>query len=703
MKRSSSIKHRFLLFSVVLFFIILVGVVLSMRQIVRVDVSNEIYREAEIQRISLEASVNGEIAIVLKMADSPLIKRYFQNPEDPDLEKIAFEEIAGYRRAFRANSVFWVNDKDKKFYSDDAYVSTLDIQDPNNYWYLMTLNQTEKYNFNINYNPDLKVTNLWINAPVFDSSHKPIGILGTGIDLTAFVNSLYTNYEGDAAIYFFNDAGEITGAKDPKLIADKVTIDKELPGTGAQILARVKNNSGKNTQGTTQNFVQIFTGPHGEIAVSSIPALNWYIAIVQPLAIKDYLKTDMTGVFIAMMGLIVLLFIVFNLILRTFLRPLGGMITALNQISRDWDLMKRLKVHRDDETGDLANFFNSTFEKIRELLHGIKGMAFSLLNTGEELTANMDGTNTAIEKINVTMQGIKGQVLSQGDEVSRTAGSVTRITEGLNNLNDQIALQAASVAQSSSAVEEMLANIRSVTDTLVRNSANISALAESSLAGRTDLQKVSSDIQEIAEESEGLMEINSVMQNIASQTNLLSMNAAIEAAHAGESGKGFAVVADEIRKLAENSSKQSKIISEVLKKIKTSIDIITKSTTVVLERFGTIENEVETVTNQEAEIRRSMEEQGIGSRQILEAIAQLNEVTDRVKRASTDMTSETKEALDMSGNLKQITASVAGSMAEMTGSAEQIVNAVIRAKEISLENKQSIGELSGEIAKFKVD
>jgi len=237
----------------------------------------------------------------------------------------------------------------------------------------------------------------------------------------------------------------------------------------------------------------------------------------------------------------------------------------------------------------------------------------------------------------------------------------------------------------------------------VKIAGNINSLTESSGAGRADLQKVSTDIQEIARESEGLLEVNSVMENIASQTHLLAMNAAIEAAHAGESGKGFAVVAGEIRKLAENSSAQSKTIGAVLKKIKTSIDTITKSTSVVLERFTTIEQEVKIVANQETQIRHAMEEQGIGSRSILEAVTKLNTVTDLVRKASGDMTTESKEVISQSGDLKRITRESAEDMDEMTQSADHMTGAITRVKQISSENKQNIDALSGEIARFKVE
>jgi len=198
------------------------------------------------------------------------------------------------------------------------------------------------------------------------------------------------------------------------------------------------------------------------------------------------------------------------------------------------------------------------------------------------------------------------------------------------------------------------------------------------------------------------LEINSVMQNIAGQTNLLSMNAAIEAAHAGEAGKGFAVVADEIRKLAEDSSVQSKTISDLLRKITGSIEKITHSTENVLKKFAAIDDSVKTVAEQEENILHAMEEQGIGSRQILEGVEKVNDITRQVSSRSEEMLHNSNEVIRESQNLERATQEIESGMNEMATGASQINIAVNHVNEISGKNRRGIDNLIGEVSRFKV-
>jgi methyl-accepting chemotaxis protein len=260
--------------------------------------------------------------------------------------------------------------------------------------------------------------------------------------------------------------------------------------------------------------------------------------------------------------------------------------------------------------------------------------------------------------------------------------------------------QTNSVNVSSSAIEQMTANINSVTKTLADNSRNVAALTEASENGKTGLQLVAQEIQEIAKDSEGLLEINSVMNTIASQTNLLSMNAAIEAAHAGEAGKGFAVVADEIRKLAESSSKQSKTTASMLKKIKASIDNITRSSNEVLDRFGAIDTSVKTVSEHERNILSAMEEQEVGGRQILESIGRLREITASVKDGSTQMAESGNTLVKETDELIKTSKETVDGMNEIIIGINQISNSMGVVNEMSTENNKNFEALKEETNKF---
>jgi len=396
--------------------------------------------------------------------------------------------------------------------------------------------------------------------------------------------------------------------------------------------------------------------------------------------------------------------VIMYFILNITMKPVVKVAETLKDIAEgEGDLTRIIPEKGKDEITELSRFFNQTIAKIRNLVVVIRDEAQKLSGVGSELASNMNETAAAVNQITANIQSIKGRIINQSASVSQTNATMEQVTVNINKLNDHIEEQDNFVSQASSAIEQMVANVQTVTGTLVKNGANVKQLKEASEVGHDGLQEVAADINEIASESEGLMEINSVMANIASQTNLLSMNAAIEAAHAGDLGRGFAVVADEIRKLAESSSVQSKTIGAVLKKIKGSIDKITSSTGNVLDRFEAIDTSIETVAQQEDNIRTAMEEQGQGSKQILDGIGMVNTITRQVKTGSSQMLEGSQEVIRESQNLEKATQEITSGMNEMATGADQINVAVNHINEITIRNREGIDALIREVARFKID
>jgi methyl-accepting chemotaxis protein len=419
---------------------------------------------------------------------------------------------------------------------------------------------------------------------------------------------------------------------------------------------------------------------------------------------RDVNRMTIFTVILAVIGVTVAVIIIY-LVLGAAIKPIIVVSDSLKEIAHgEGDLTKHLTIKSKDEVGDLAKYFNATIGSISTLIKRIKYKINALTNTGHELSANMEKTSKSVDDISANFDGMKAMMGKQEESAANADRAVKDIKNNIDNLNKLIEALSSSINTSSSAVEEMTANIHSVTKTLIENTKNVSELTGASENGKSGLQGVAQKIQEIAKDSEGLLEINAVMNTIASQTNLLSMNAAIEAAHAGEAGKGFAVVADEIRKLAESSSGQSKTTAAMLKKIKASIDSITVSSNEVLSRFEVIDTGVKTVSTHELNIRNAMEEQEVGGKQILESIERLKEISVSVKKGAMDMLASGDELNRQTSEFIKISQdSVAGMNEIVNGAMHEIKTAVVHVDEMSNENSKNFEELKVESNKFKVD
>lgn len=379
--------------------------------------------------------------------------------------------------------------------------------------------------------------------------------------------------------------------------------------------------------------------------------------------------------------------------------------TALNftavMAKKDYT-QKAIPIVSRDEFGFLTRELNEFQYGTATMLHKIVTESESLTLLGDELADNMTKTAGTVHQISTNIENVKQQALTQTASVTETSATIEEIVNTIRQLNGSIEIQAASVARSSSSIEEMTAHISSVTQRLEKNGELMQEAHEQAVNGKKGAHTANEIVAQIAERSGALLETSQVIQNIAAQTNLLAMNAAIEAAHAGESGKGFAVVADEIRKLAEESNVQGKQIGEVIKESLQIIEQIAAAGGGAEKTFDKVYELITNLSAQEKEILASMREQENANREILEAVRDINAATQDVKDGSAAMLLGGERAADDMQRLDSFTNVVTASMNEMAAGAVQINNAVQEVNEITQKNKQSIKNLAGEVSKFKV-
>ena len=437
---------------------------------------------------------------------------------------------------------------------------------------------------------------------------------------------------------------------------------------------------------------------------ATMKTTDWTVIVNAP---KDEFMGTVNTLRLSMIGIgaiiLVIALVVVYIVASAMVKPIQTAVDALQNIAQgEGDLTVRLPVTGNDEITDMSEYFNETIEKIGVSIQQVGVNSNDMEEIGNELASNMTETASAVHQISANIDSVKQQAMTQAASVTETAATIEEIVRTIKQLNNSIETQAASVAQSSASVEQMVANIASIGQTLGKTDDVIKSLTNATGDGKATLVTSNTVTQKIAEESGSLMEASNVIQHIASQTNLLAMNAAIEAAHAGEAGKGFAVVADEIRKLAEESSAQGKTITATLKTLSGEIETLSASSKTVEEKFNAIFTLAEQVKEMSARLTEAMREQENGSKEVLIAIKSINTVTTEVQAGSEEMLKGGEGVAEEMQKLDGLTRVITESMNEMASGAVQINNAIQEVNEITQKNKRSIENLADEVSKFKV-
>ncbi|HUW70326.1 MAG TPA: methyl-accepting chemotaxis protein [bacterium] len=540
-----------------------------------------------------------------------------------------------------------------------------------------------------------------VAAPI-ESRGKIIGVAGVDLGLDLFqkaVSAIRPFEEGHAFLVSGN--GTFLAHYDQSYVGKSLE-DGFGSLTSADIRKAIASGSAYSTLITSKS------GDKAYVLFTSVrlgdSTGSWSLGTTIPIRVMLDAVRGLT-ITVALMSASALMILGFVLwfFLGATLQPLKAAGRAIRDIAEgDADLTTSIALHRNDEIGDLVKDFNRFVAKLRGIVTNLKHSQSELAAIGDSLAATSSESSSATSEILANVDGVRRQTVHQMGSVDNSSSAVEEVAKNIESLDRLVATQAAGVAQASSSIEEMIGNIGSVTTSVEKMAKRFEELRESSGRGREKQAAVDAQAKEISGQSELLMEANTAISQIASQTNLLAMNAAIEAAHAGEAGKGFSVVADEIRHLAETSAEQSRTIGAELGKIKGTIESIVGASEESGVAFGEVADGIESVSALVGEIERAMLEQKLGSRQILEALGDMNGVTSEVHAGAREMTAGNAQVLEAMRELTEVSQNIAGSMDEMTMGAQEIGKSAQEVADVAVRTRDSIQGMEAEIGRFKI-
>ena len=542
-----------------------------------------------------------------------------------------------------------------------------------------------------------------VAIPMRDLQGKITGVINAtilGDALSNLISDIIVGETGTA--YLVSASGTVLGNRRPEILYK--SIYSEIIGSDTNAYAQFLKQALASHKSSVN--VSEIKGVKYISAVASMRYADWTLLLTAP--VSEFMAENVTNliktfVIIALCQLIIAISLGV-LIARNITRPINHVIDALKNIAQgEGDLTIELPASGKDETSVLSSYFNQTILKLKNSIQKVGADSREMESVGSDLESNMMSVSEVVSNITAGIEDLKKRFVEQEESVSGTAAAIEHIIKTLRGLDESIGQQAAMITESSTSFDKMSHSINTVGENVVETREAIRNLSAATNDGRETLAKANEVSQRISDASGDLIEAGAVIENIASQTNLLAMNAAIEAAHAGEAGKGFAVVASEIRKLAEESSAQGKKISITLKNLSAEIKALADSASGAVEKFNIISGYSKGLSGSIEGVVQAMDEQEENGKIIWGIINDVTGVTNEVKSGSGDMLADGEKVVSATKRLDDLTRILRENIENIASQTELINEAAQESLEIAVKNKQSIDGLVLEVGKFKTE